>query len=74
MSLSLIFLHLLLFALHTSQDMIESFCRAYLWPSVHRDGDFVLGVFFPLYYMEMESDMIRLSFLLKPEDKVTASW
>ncbi|XP_051690368.1 vomeronasal type-2 receptor 116-like [Oryctolagus cuniculus] len=54
--------------------MTDSHCRTYLWPSVHRDGDFMLGVFFPLYYMEMERDMIRLSFLLKPEDKVGASW
>nr|XP_051686637.1 vomeronasal type-2 receptor 116-like [Oryctolagus cuniculus] len=39
-------------------------------PSVYRDGDLVLGGFFPLYFLEPESDMIRLSFLSRPMDKM----
>ncbi|XP_062035315.1 vomeronasal type-2 receptor 116-like [Lepus europaeus] len=74
MSLPLIFLYLLLQALSNSQDRIDENCHEYLKPSVFRDGDLLLGVFFPLYYMEPERDMIRLSFLLEPEYKVVASW
>uniref|UniRef100_G1TGL6 G-protein coupled receptors family 3 profile domain-containing protein n=1 Tax=Oryctolagus cuniculus TaxID=9986 RepID=G1TGL6_RABIT len=38
------------------------------------NGDLVLGGFFPLYFLEPESDMIQLSFLSRPMDKMAVNW
>ncbi|XP_063085193.1 vomeronasal type-2 receptor 116-like, partial [Cavia porcellus] len=46
---------------------------AYLRPSVHRDGDLVLGGFFPLYYINQNPDASRLSFLFTPKTYIRAS-
>ncbi|KFO22000.1 Vomeronasal type-2 receptor 26 [Fukomys damarensis] len=68
----LIFFFLLLKALHTSQWDVSQ-CLGYLGASVHRDGDFVLGGFFPLYYMHQDPEISRLSFLFQPKTRVGAN-
>jgi hypothetical protein len=69
MLLFLIFVFLLLKPLHTS--LLESQrCLQYLSPTLYRDGDLMLGGFFPLYYMKQDAEISRLSFLLQPKTDV----
>nr|XP_040146952.1 vomeronasal type-2 receptor 116-like [Ictidomys tridecemlineatus] len=59
---------------HTSWVEIQN-CLQYLRPAVYRDGDLVLSGFFPLYYMNQDADLSRISFLLQPKTEVRAtSW
>ncbi|XP_076966475.1 vomeronasal type-2 receptor 116-like [Callospermophilus lateralis] len=41
-------------------------CFRHLEPSVHREGDLLLGAFFPLYYVNRKAPLARLYFLLRP--------
>ncbi|KAF7482116.1 hypothetical protein GHT09_006706 [Marmota monax] len=41
-------------------------CFQHLEPSVHREGDLLLGAFFPLYYVNRKAPLARLYFLLRP--------
>ncbi|XP_063085181.1 vomeronasal type-2 receptor 116-like [Cavia porcellus] len=64
-------LFLLLKPVYTSWKEVSQ-CFTYLCPSVQRDGDLVLGGFFPIYYVNQGSDVSRLSFLFPPKTEVTA--
>ena len=74
MLFSMMFLNLLLNFSYSSQEIPPRNCYDSMRPSVYREGDLVLGGFFPLYFMEPESDMILLSFLSRPKDKMEIDW
>lgn len=54
---------LLLHFLHTVCELDYGRCLRFQKPRVCRDGDLVMGGFFPLYELYQESDTFRLSFV-----------
>ncbi|XP_006170820.1 vomeronasal type-2 receptor 26-like, partial [Tupaia chinensis] len=60
-------------ALQTACETTLKGCIEYLKPSVYRDGDLVLGGFFPLYSLIQEDIIIRLPFLTRPTQALAYS-
>ncbi|XP_077887676.1 vomeronasal type-2 receptor 116-like [Ictidomys tridecemlineatus] len=66
MPLSLLVLLLLLPPSHAPGALDLWRCFRHLEPSVHREGDLLLGAFVPLYYVNRKAPLARLYFLLRP--------
>ncbi|XP_060038420.1 vomeronasal type-2 receptor 116-like [Erinaceus europaeus] len=49
-------------------------CPLFLKPSVSRDGDLQLDAFIPLYYLNLQTDMQKYSFLHKPAQRLPEEW
>jgi len=71
MLLSLISVLVLLQPLQIACDMTHFSCHGYWKPSVYRNGDLILGGFFPLHTMEENETVSQLHFLMKPPQVVT---
>ncbi|XP_060038419.1 vomeronasal type-2 receptor 116-like [Erinaceus europaeus] len=49
-------------------------CPLFLKPSVSRDGDLQLDAFIPLYYLNLQTDMQKFSFLHMPAQRLPDEW
>ncbi|XP_027632143.1 vomeronasal type-2 receptor 116 [Tupaia chinensis] len=59
---------------HTACELTLESCFIEHRPTVYRDGDLVLGGFFPLYTWALEERIVRLSFLTQPIPEENIEW
>ncbi|ELW47251.1 Vomeronasal type-2 receptor 26 [Tupaia chinensis] len=74
MSVCQICLLLILQTFHTACEVTFESCYELHRPTVYREGDLVLGGFFPLYTWALEEQIVRVSFLMKPIPEEKIEW